>query len=100
MKDKYTQVFTLSANDHSVSEHDAVLIEFTASDASAQLYTFDKNIHFNVKGNPDLGKSSYTPATGPTVTIRGGTYESQYILPVQVKGTGTQTNCVVYGMKR
>ena len=102
MKEKYTQIFSLSANDHNVDKHDAVMVKFTseAEWGSAQLYPFARGVPMGVQGDPRLGDTNNVPATGPVMTISGGTYESQIIVPIQFKGTGSLTNCTVFGLKR
>ena len=76
------------------------MVEFTTSSGSAQFYTFATDVPMTVQGDPRLNDSNNIPATGPSMSISGGTYESQIIVPIQFKGTGTLLNCNVYGLKR
>ena len=102
MKEKYTQIFSLSANDHNVDKHDAVMVSFptTGATGGAQLYPFARGVPMGVQGDPRLGDTNNVPATGPVMIISGGTYESQIIVPIQFKGTGNLWNCTVFGLKR
>jgi len=111
MKDKYSEMFAVTANTHDIEFHDAILVQAAATGGAgvasweAQLFPYGKAAtQRNRKGDPIVKggaqDSNYDPATGPVFYAFGNTYDHQTIYPFQVKSVGYITNANVFALRR
>ena len=96
MYERYTGAKAVSANEHNIEPHDAVLLTFKAAGAT-QLFTYDRDTVKGANGRVMASQYSNEGKTGPMLTIDSNTSDlAQQILPIQIKSVGTLTGHEVH----